>query len=267
MPIQLGGGRRGKNPCIVVGEAAKVDLCVCSVEITHKPLLGLTKSSTISNPRRPGGAPGRHQVIFKYAPDVGLKVGALFPLLPIPSSTPSSLMSPLGCLDLTPSGPLTWLTQLTPPPPTHTPIYNGPIDPLREFYAPWRPHTVRWERGKCTFVMNFIICIKNRWKLGIPAERLQMCVSMSLRGARESPLMSHQEHRVVSCFNTFTVNPFEKKALVSQLFFSGWLNRCFPELRLSFECFPSKFPKHWLLLLRWAPFFICWSEISCIYLF
>lgn len=157
-------------------------------------------------------------MIFKYVPDVGLKVGALSPLLPIPIIHPllpdESIRFPRP--DAQQSTYM--IDSIENAPPTPLLIYNGPISPLREFYAPWRPHTVRWERGKCTFVMNFIICIKNRWKLGIPAERrCSSCrcapalASTSPRGASESPLMSHQEHPVVSCFYSFTVSTFLKK--------------------------------------------------------
>lgn len=90
----------------------------------------------------------------------GGPAGALFPLLPIPIINPllpdESIRFPRPDAQRS-TYMIDSIENAVFFPPL---IYNGPISPLREFSALWRPHTVRWERGKCTFVMNSIICIK-----------------------------------------------------------------------------------------------------------
>lgn len=90
---------------------------------------------------------------------VGLKLGQP----PRPShhcsflSSSSSLMSQLGFLGLTPSSPLTWLTQLRTPVSFPPFIYIGTISPLRECYPLGGPPTVSRECERHPFDMNFIL--------------------------------------------------------------------------------------------------------------
>lgn len=64
------------------------------------------------------------------------KVGQYVPFscCSFPSSTSSSLMSPLGTLDLPPRGPFTWLTKVRKQT-FFLSINNGPISPLRRYQA------------------------------------------------------------------------------------------------------------------------------------
>ena len=57
-----------------------------------------------------------------------------FPCCSFPSSTASSLMSPLGTLDLLPRRPFTWLTKVRKQT-FFLSINNGPISPLRRYQA------------------------------------------------------------------------------------------------------------------------------------
>lgn len=145
------------------------------------------------------------------------------------SSTPPSLISPLGFLDLPPRGPLTRLTQL------RKQTFFPPHSSIIVQSAPWEISMLYADISQSVGNTKLILFVlKNMWNLRFPVGTWRRScrstpawVSTSMWGAGPSNHLWPVTISVcvVSCFHTFPVRTSKKCWFL--LLFSGWLIRCF----------------------------------------